>query len=200
MSRIGVKVVSSAVFLFLCACGGSGGSGATSVTLPGDPAAPYSSLDAEQQQAACEDYMQAGASIGKQNKKATCMSVALIAAGFMTGLGDAEMSLSEACEGFYDQCMNEAAPALDTSTECVNAAQDGADCDASIEMVQTCFNDLLKQTDQMYKEMGSLTCNDVSASSPSSLAEPPEVELTEACQSVQSECPQLMPASSETLE
>ena len=200
MSRIGTKIVCVAVLLLVCACGGSGGSGATSVTLPGDPAAPYSSLDAEQQQTACEDYMEAGAAIGKQNKKATCMSVALMAAGFMTGLGDAEMSLSEACEGFYDKCMNEAAPVLDPSTECVNAAQNGADCDASIETVQTCFNDLLKQTDQMYKEMGSLTCNDASASSPSPLAEPPEVEFTEACQSVQSECPQLMPASDETLE
>ena len=127
------------------------------------------------------------------------MSAALIATAFM-GLGDETASLSEVCEGVYDECMNEAVQPSDTSDQCVNAAQDGANCDASIETVQACFNDMLVQTDQMFKAMGSVTCNEVSASSPPSMTTAPEEEPTEACQAVQSECPQLMPASSGTLQ
>jgi len=171
-------------------CGGDdSGPGSTTVTVPGEATADYSTLSADEHNKVCKGYVTAAYNTALNNKNGACVMAGVLASTFggfgdVGGGGDEVVNL---CEQIASLCKSNPNP-LDTVKSCDGYADAAATCTATVETVQTCMDEELAAQDAMFKAFATVECSDITSPNPPDLSGMAP-EATELCQTLKQDCP-----------
>ena len=167
--------ISSVLFLGLAvACGG------TSFSSGVDSSKKVSELDDADATKICEAAEKTATDFAKDNKEGLCKFSGGIAGGLAGAFGQ---DPATACQMAVDDCLTK-----DATTETGECMPKVADCDATVEEMEACYNDTLDAMNELFGEFASKECAElVMDSSESTL----NLTAPASCTSLAQKCPSL---------
>jgi len=150
-----------------------------------DKTKKVSEVTPDEAQTLCENAAATAQDFAESVKDDLCVFVGAITGAFAGGLGGGDPVVL--CEAAVADCKSQELEPVDT-TDC-NAEAQIANCDATIEEIEACYNDSLEATTTALAAIGSQSCSDLLTGAEPNISV--DVSAPASCTALQQKCPGL---------
>ena len=148
-----------------------------------------SEISTDEKKSLCEALTKTGLDFQESAKEGLCKFGGALAAAFAGG--------EAACDAAVKMCTEAPATVSQTAADCEGSV-DLSGCNATVEELETCYNETLGILADFYDELGGQSCGELLSSSGSGPTGTPPAE-PEACKTLKSKCPNApLPGSTST--